>query len=184
MAGSIALGAAIGSVALPVGLHGQSLKWKVAGGLLLTIAICSHHFTAMAAVSIIPDPTIVVSASGLPVGWLAVAVAIASLAIIILSFAGLALDIRDRRRAELETDRMRGLANAAVEGLVVCADETIVTVNNSFVHLAGSSSDEIVGTALSSYFLERGTLARLIGGQTSPSKPNSSASMGQPCRLR
>ena len=54
----------------------------------------------------------------------------------------LALDIRDRRRAELEADRMRGLANAAVEGLLVCDGETIVTVNNSFAALAGVSPAE------------------------------------------
>ncbi len=33
---------------------------------------------------------------------------------------------------------MRGLANAAVEGLIVCDGETIVTVNNSFADLAGA----------------------------------------------
>src|SRR3954447_16492686 len=55
VAASIALGAAIGAVSLPIGLAGRSLKWKIAGALLLTTAICSHHFTAMAAVSIIPD---------------------------------------------------------------------------------------------------------------------------------
>ena len=32
---------------------------------------------------------------------------------------------------------MRGLANAAVEGLIVCDGESIVTVNNSFVALIG-----------------------------------------------
>jgi len=46
-------------------------------------------------------------------------------------FAGLALDIRDRRRAELETDRMRGLANAAVEGLIVCDGDTVATVTTA-----------------------------------------------------
>src|SRR4051812_41035737 len=44
---SIVLGAAIGAVALPVGLHSQQGKWKLAGALLLTLAIVSHHFTAM-----------------------------------------------------------------------------------------------------------------------------------------
>ena len=39
----------------------------------------------------------------------------ATFGIILLAFAGVALDIRDRRHAEL-----RGLANAAVEGLLVC----------------------------------------------------------------
>ena len=52
--------------------------------------------------------------------------ALASIGIIVLTFAGLALDIRDRRRTELEADRMRGLANAAVEGLIVSDGETVV----------------------------------------------------------
>src|SRR5450755_3002075 len=101
VATSIVLGAAIGAVALPVGLHGKEEKWKVGGAVLLTLAICSHHFTAMGAVSIIPDPTIEVSQSALPAGWLAVGVAIASLAILGLALAGVVLDIRDRRRSEL-----------------------------------------------------------------------------------
>jgi len=63
VAASIILGAVIGAVALPVGLHGRLARWKVGGALLLTLAICSHHFTAMGAVSIIPDAAIEVSQS-------------------------------------------------------------------------------------------------------------------------
>src|ERR1700716_2278308 len=98
---SIVLGAAIGAVALPVGLRGKEEKWKIGGAVLLTLAICSHHFTAMGAVSIIPDPNIEVSQSALPAGWLAVGVAFASFAIIGLALAGVVLDIRDRGRSEL-----------------------------------------------------------------------------------
>ena len=137
---SIVLGAAIGAVALPVGLHGKEEKWKIGGAVLLTLAICSHHFTAMGAVSIIPDPTIEISQSALPAGWLAVGVALASFAIIGLALAGVVLDIRDRRRSELEVDRMRDLANASVEGLLVCDGETIVSVNTSFAALTGLSA--------------------------------------------
>src|SRR5450631_4726905 len=42
VAASIAIGAVIGSVSLPVGLHGTDQKWKVGGAVLLTLAICSH----------------------------------------------------------------------------------------------------------------------------------------------
>src|SRR4030088_3396734 len=129
---SIVLGAAIGAVALPVGLHGKEEKWKIGGAVLLTLAICSHHFTAMGAVSIIPDPTVEIPQSALPAGWLAVGVALASFAIIALALAGVVLDIRDRRRSELEVDRMRDLANASVEGLLVCDGEGIVSRNTSF----------------------------------------------------
>jgi signal transduction histidine kinase len=71
------------------------------GAVLLTAAICSHHFTAMGAATIIPDPLVAVSQTALPVSWLAIAVAAISIAILLLVFAGLALDVRDHKRAEL-----------------------------------------------------------------------------------
>ena len=58
---SIILGAVIGGLALAVGLRNNAWKSKILGALALTVAICSHHFTAIGAVSIIPDPTIAVS---------------------------------------------------------------------------------------------------------------------------
>jgi diguanylate cyclase len=53
---SIALGGLIGAAALPIGLRKDNVKWKILGALLLTAAICSHHFTAMGAVTIVLDP--------------------------------------------------------------------------------------------------------------------------------
>jgi diguanylate cyclase len=161
---SIVLGAAIGAVALPVGLHGEEEKWKIGGALLLTLAICSHHFTAMGAVSIIPDPTIEVSASALPAGWLAVGVAIASIAIIALALAGVVLDLRDHRRSELEVDRMRDLADASVEGLLVCDGEAIVSVNTSFAVLTGLSTANLAGARLERCFPDPLARAKLLSG--------------------
>src|SRR6202023_3991824 len=156
---SIVLGAVIGAVALPVGLHGKEERWKIGGAVLLTLAICSHHFTAMGAVSIIPDPAIEVSQLALPAEWLAVGVALASFAIIGLALAGAVLDIRDRRRSELEVDRMRDLANASVEGLLVCDGEAIVSVNTSFAALTGLSVSDLVGAGLGRCFTDKAALA-------------------------
>jgi diguanylate cyclase (GGDEF)-like protein/PAS domain S-box-containing protein len=152
VATSIILGAAIGAIALPVGLHGESEKWKIGGALLLTLAICSHHFTAMGAVSIIPNPAIEVSQTALPAGWLAIGVTIASLAILGLATAGVVLDVRDHRRSQLETDRMRDLADASVEGLLVCDGQTIVSANRSFSQLAGIPAESLVGGTLEGCF--------------------------------
>src|SRR5580692_8602405 len=149
---SIVLGAVIGAVALPVGLHGDGAKWTIGGALLLTLAICSHHFTAMGAVSIIPDPAIEVSQAALPAGWLAIGVAIASLGILGLATAGVVIDIRDHRRSLLETDRMSDLADASVEGLLVCDGQTIVSANRSFSQLAGCAADSLIGGKLESCF--------------------------------
>ncbi|UPK40571.1 EAL domain-containing protein [Bradyrhizobium sp. 186] len=159
---SIVLGAVIGAVALPVGLHGKEEKWKIGGAVLLTLAICSHHFTAMGAVSIMPDPTIEVSQSALRAGWLAVGVAIASFAIIGLALAGVVLDIRDHRRSELEVDRMRDLADASVEGLLVCDGEVIVSVNSSFALLTGFSTANLVGARLKRCFPDQVARTKLL----------------------
>jgi diguanylate cyclase (GGDEF)-like protein/PAS domain S-box-containing protein len=162
VAASIVLGAAIGAVAIPVSLHGTEEKWKIGGALLLTLAICSHHFTAMGAVSIIPDAAIEVSPSALPGGWLAIGVAIASIAIIGLALAGVVLDIRDHRRSELEVHRMRDLADASVEGLLVCDGDVIVSVNTSFAVLTGRSAADFVGAKLESCFPDRAARAKLL----------------------
>jgi diguanylate cyclase (GGDEF)-like protein/PAS domain S-box-containing protein len=164
VAASIVLGAAIGAAALPVGLHGSEEKWKIGGAVLLTLAICSHHFTAMGAVSIIPNPTIEISQSALPAGWLAVGVAIASFAIIGLALAGVVLDIRDRRRSEMEVDRMRDLADASVEGLLVCDGDEIVSVNTSFANLTGLSASNLAGARLETCFPDKTARLKLLSG--------------------
>ena len=53
-----------------VGLIDGDRKWKIYGALLLTLAICSHHFTAMGAASIMPDPRIACpNPPSRPAGW-------------------------------------------------------------------------------------------------------------------
>jgi diguanylate cyclase (GGDEF)-like protein/PAS domain S-box-containing protein len=168
VAASIILGAVIGAIALPVGLHGRKERWKIGGAMLLTAAICSHHFTAMGAVSIIPDPTIEVSESALPAAWLAIGVAIASLAILGLAMAGVVLDIRDQRRSQLETVRMRDLADASVEGILVCDGETIVSANKSFSFLSGMPAEALVGGTLESCFPDVSARARLMARPNQP----------------
>ncbi|MGL4288340.1 MAG: MHYT domain-containing protein, partial [Phreatobacter sp.] len=54
---SVALGALLGAAALEIGLGGNTRRRKILGAAVLTLAICSHHFTAMGAAVIIPDPT-------------------------------------------------------------------------------------------------------------------------------
>ena len=150
---SIALGGLLGAPALAIGLRGDFVKWKILGALLLTAAICSHHFTAMGAAKIILDPAIGLSGTALAPGWLAVAVAFASFVIVVLALGGVAIEMRARRR-ELETELMRGAANATFEGLLVCDGATIVTVNDNFAALTGCTADSAVGAKLEQYFAD------------------------------
>ena len=96
---SIGLGCALGTAALVIGSGKTRLRDRLQGALLLTLAIVSLHFTAMGAASIVRDPTVVVAESTLPPDVMAVAVALAGLAILVLSLTGVGLDRRDQRRA-------------------------------------------------------------------------------------
>ncbi|KQO89164.1 diguanylate phosphodiesterase [Methylobacterium sp. Leaf90] len=146
---SLALGGLLGGAALAAQVGARGLCRQMPAAFLLLLAICGHHFTAMGAVTITPDPTLTVSEASVPNAWLAVAVALASFAILLLAGAAMALAVRDRRHAMMEGDRLRSLANAAVEGLVVCTGDTIVSANRSFAKLVGTTQDALAGTALS-----------------------------------
>jgi len=98
VAASIALGCGLGAAALVVGAGNTTLLQRLQGALLLTLAIFSHHFTAMGAAAIVRDPTIIVAGSTIPPGFMAVGVAMAGLAILTLTLVGVALDRRDQRR--------------------------------------------------------------------------------------
>lgn len=151
---SLAFGVLLGSAALEIGLR-HLTRWAAgAGAVLLAGAICGLHFTAMAAAALIPDPAAAVLPNSFPPHWLAVLVAFAALAILVLALAALALDVRDRRRAERESDRMRGLANAAIEGLLVCDGDAIVAVNASLAALIGVEEAGLIGGSVASVLPE------------------------------
>ncbi len=169
---SIVAGAALGAAALAIALHRASGWWQATGAILLTLAVCSHHFTAMAAVSIIPDPTRSVSPTALPTTLLAALVCVASFVIILLALGAVALDVRERQRTEREADRMHGLANAAVEGLVVCDGDLVVAVNESFATLIGQPAAVLVGTSVSSWLTDDTAHASLFAKSNQPLETN------------
>jgi diguanylate cyclase (GGDEF)-like protein len=151
-AASIALGIVLAAAAIFVGVRANSAGARLLAALLLTLAILGAHFIAMAAATIVPDPRIVVSEFAVPAGWLAIPVALASVAVLLLTAGGLVADLRGRRRSDLEADHMRGLANAVVEGLVICDGETIAAANEAFAALSGIPADQIAATPLARAF--------------------------------
>jgi NO-binding membrane sensor protein with MHYT domain len=60
----IGLSMMAGAIAVSVGLRGTPWRWKIGGAALLPLAIRSHHFTAMSAVTITANPAIAVSPAG------------------------------------------------------------------------------------------------------------------------
>lgn len=91
---SIVLGMILGYAALAVAL-GRKDKWGTfAAALLLTLAIVSHHFTAMGAVEIVPDPTLANDTLSLSPTLLAAAIAGVALSVLGMCFVGVLADRR------------------------------------------------------------------------------------------
>lgn len=165
---SLVLGGFLGAAALAVASTTMNRKAHLFASVLLVLAICSHHFTAMGAVTIVPDPTVAISEAAVPSRWLAAVVALASFAILLLACAALALDVRDRRQSAREQDRLRSLANAAVEGLLVCSGDEIVSANDSFAKLVGVPSSDLSGASLSSFLTNEGSRLTLTATPDQP----------------
>src|SRR6266536_3115048 len=91
---SIALGMLFGYAALAIAL-GYKDRWGTfAAALLLTLAIVSHHFTAMGAVEIVPDPMRAPDTLSLSPAFLAVAIAGVALSVLGMSLVGVLADRR------------------------------------------------------------------------------------------
>ena len=122
--------------------------------MLLTLAIVSHHFTAMGAVQIVPDPMLDFADNGLSPATLALAVAAAAIAVLGMSLIGaiadsfLARRTRQfaRARQELIAEskeqlrqqniRLDTALNNMSQGLCMFnADEEIVVFNRRFLEM-------------------------------------------------
>ncbi|VIO65547.1 putative signaling protein [Bradyrhizobium ivorense] len=101
VAASIVLGMLFGYAALAIAVRHQDRWMSLAAALLLTLAIVSHHFTAMGAVGIIPDPSRVSDALSLSPAFLAVTIAGVALTVLGMSMVGVLAD----RRLALRTSR-------------------------------------------------------------------------------
>src|SRR5207245_4017709 len=79
---------------------------------LLTLAIVSHHFTAMGAVEIIPDPTRVIATLALSPTSLALAVASAAIAVLGMSLISAFADRRLGEQGQLLSVALNNMSQA------------------------------------------------------------------------
>jgi PAS domain-containing protein len=125
---SIVVGLLLGMGAFAVAVQSKRTSTLLVSALLLTLAIVSHHFTAMGAVEIAPDPTRVVTALSLSPGSLAIAVASIAVAILGMSLIAAFADRRLDDKALLLDTALNNMTQGIVmfDGagqLVVCNTE-------------------------------------------------------------
>jgi len=105
---SIVIGIVFGALALHVFDKGRGWRAALNGTTVMCLAIAGLHFTAMSALTLIPDPIVVVpDDSVMPPAWLAVTVAAVMAMIIILGLVAAVTDHHLAGRAVREAERLR-----------------------------------------------------------------------------
>lgn len=146
---SIVLGIALGSLAMVVAGRRDSLASALGATVLLTLAIVSHHFTAMGAVELTPDPAVVISGLSIPPASLSILTASAAAAIIAIALAAAVLD----RRAKGELGRQQVVLDTALENMSqgLCmfdAEGKIQLFNERYAAMLGRTDILLTGRLL------------------------------------
>jgi diguanylate cyclase (GGDEF)-like protein len=167
-ASSVILGILFGMAALMVAVRSASMPQTLLAGVLLTLAIVSHHFTAMGAIELVPDPARTLGHLSLSPPLLAVAIAGVALSVLGMSFIGVLADrrlaartdkfqkiIQELKKARQQTEasqieleeqtfRLDMAVNNMSHGLLLFdSSERIVICNRRYIEMYGLSPDVV-----------------------------------------
>jgi diguanylate cyclase (GGDEF)-like protein/PAS domain S-box-containing protein len=154
---SIVLGVAFGIWALHVAATGRGVQPTLIAALLLTLAIVAHHFTAMGAATVNPDPTVSVTALSLSPSALSVTIASGAAAVLgislVAAFAGSSRQqLIEESEAEIATQAERlqtALANMSQGLCMFDSDQRIVVANQRYAEMYGLGPEQVKpGTTL------------------------------------
>ncbi|KRR14323.1 EAL domain-containing protein [Bradyrhizobium valentinum] len=161
---SIVLGSLFAAVALLVAVRRDNPVHTLAATALLTVAIVSHHFTAMGAVTLIPDPTL--GSDGLSISPTALSflTAVAAFAILGLSLLAAMID----RRAKGELHQQKVLLDTALDNMsqglsMFDADGRILLYNERYAEMMGRTGMALQGRLLLDVLRQQKALDRWDG---------------------
>jgi len=136
---SIVLGMLFGAAALAIAVRRDTILNTSAAALVLTLAIVSHHFTAMGAVDIVPDPARVISALSIAPMGLALGIANAALTVLGMSIVA---SLMDRRLREQSAQTVAAL-NDMPQGLCMFdSTQRLIVCNKQYAEMYGLSDEQ------------------------------------------
>lgn len=145
---SIVISLPISGAALLATAHRNRRVRSTAAPLLL-MAIAILHFCGMAAMTLRLDPTRRLPSNAVLPDAITPVVAGVSVALIVLAVLGWRFDLAAKARLRQDRQRLRELANVALEGLLICNGDVIVTANNSAENLSGRDPGALTGSLIS-----------------------------------
>ncbi|MBR0957383.1 bifunctional diguanylate cyclase/phosphodiesterase [Bradyrhizobium japonicum] len=155
VAASVLFGIIFAALALFVAARGDDIRHALSATALLTVAIVAHHFTAMGAVLLTPDPTLAISGLSIPPASLSFLTASAAVAIIAIALVAALLD----RRAKGELGRQQIVLDCALENMSqgLCmfdADGKIILFNERYAAMLRRTDILLTGRLLVDVFRE------------------------------
>uniref|UniRef100_A0A8J4M5M7 EAL domain-containing protein n=1 Tax=Acidicaldus sp. TaxID=1872105 RepID=A0A8J4M5M7_9PROT len=171
VAAALVLAVGFSALALVVAGRWQTALGRLLAGVLLVLAIIGLHFTGMTAVALVPvlGNGIAPPDAVLTPDLLAIAVSAVSALVLLAGFTLALWDARLARRDAAEVLRIRQLADAAFEGLVIHRDGVIRDVNIAFAELIGAPASAIIGRSILDFVDEsevQHAMERLAAGRT------------------
>jgi diguanylate cyclase (GGDEF)-like protein/PAS domain S-box-containing protein len=161
---SVVFGSLFAAIALLVAVRRDNPVHTVAATGLLTVAIVSHHFTAMGAVTLVPDPTL--GSDGLSISPTALSflTAVAAFAILGLSLLASMID----RRAKSELHQQKVLLDTALDNMsqglsMFDADGRILLYNERYAEMMGRTGMDLQGRLLLDVLRQQKVLGRWDG---------------------
>jgi NO-binding membrane sensor protein with MHYT domain/methyl-accepting chemotaxis protein len=156
---SIVAGMLLAILALKVAVRRDDTRSMFLAALFLTLAIVSHHFTAMGAVMIVPDPSRVITALSLSPTALALSVASAAIAVLGMSLISAFADRRVGDKSLLLSTALNNMTQGVV---MFDAAERLVICNDRYREMYGLSADVVKpGCTLSDLIQQRVTKGSL-----------------------
>ncbi|WP_339034647.1 EAL domain-containing protein [Bradyrhizobium symbiodeficiens] len=146
---SVLFGIIFAALALLVAARRDDLVHALTATVLLTVAIVAHHFTAMGAVVLMPDPTLVIGGLSIPPASLSFLTASAAVAIIAIALVAALLD----RRAKGELGAQQMVLDTALENMSqgLCmfdADGKIMLFNERYAAMLRRTDVALTGRLL------------------------------------
>ncbi len=164
VAASVVLGGVFGALALAIAIGRESNIRSLIAALMFTLAIVSHHFTAMGAVTLIPDPAL--AGEGLATSPTVLSFLVAGAALVIFGISVLAAAMD--RGAKRALGRQKVLLDGALENMSqgLCmfdAEGRILLYNDRYLNMMGRADMKLEGRLLLDVLRELGAAGRWDG---------------------
>jgi len=154
--------AGTGLAMLGLAARGFRNGWRrVTPPVLLLLSIAVMHFWGMAAMTIRYDPAVSLPPDALSPEVVTPVVAGVCIGLLGLAIVGLWLDMAARIRIRRDQQRLRELADVALEGLLLCRGDHILTANSSVADMIGRDAATLAG----------GFVSAILPGLDVPSLP-------------